>query len=451
MGRASNTKKLGLWMNGAHVGTWSTSPHGHEELQYSREWVEGEHGRPLSLSLPILAGGQALRGEVVRNYFENLLPDAKQLRERIARRHQARSTQAFDLLAEVGRDCVGALQILPFGTVPEGVVPVNVTPLSDTAVAALLRNMLAPAPLVQPEEDDDFRISIAGAQEKTALTFFEGRWCLPHGATPTTHILKLPLGLVGGQQVNMRDSVENEWLCAQIIRAYGLPAAECEPLTFDGQKVLSVARFDRTWWTSPQGDHRLLRLPQEDMCQATGTPPWLKYENDGGPGMDAIFKLLRSSATREQDLLNFFQAQVIFWMLCATDGHAKNFSIFLQPAGRYRMTPLYDVLSAYPILGKKAGQFSPFKVKMAMAFRSTSQHYRMREILRRHMVAVGERQGVAGLLGESVDKLLDSIAARTPAVIEAVSAQLPDVFPTYVAETIFQGLTQSAKTLQSVD
>ena len=163
MGRASNTKKLGLWMKGAHVGTWTTSPHGHEELQYSREWVEGEHGRPLSLSLPILAGGQALRGEVVRNYFENLLPDAKQLRERIARRHQARSTQAFDLLAEVGRDCVGALQILPFGTVPEGVVPVNVTPLSDTAVAALLRNMLAPAPLVQPEEDDDFRISIAGA------------------------------------------------------------------------------------------------------------------------------------------------------------------------------------------------------------------------------------------------------------------------------------------------
>lgn len=434
-------------MNGAHVGTWSTAPSGLEILQYAEEWRDGPYGRPLSLSLPLLAGGQALRGEVVRNYFENLLPDSKQLRERIARRYHTPSTQAFDLLAEVGRDCAGALQILPFGTVPDGVTAVNATPLTDREVAAQLRNMLAPAPLAHPE-DNDFRISIAGAQEKTALTFFNGRWCLPHGSTPTTHILKLPLGLVGGQQFDLRDSVENEWLCAQILRAFGLPMAECQPLQFDDMKVLSVTRFDRSWWTAPQGDQRLVRLPQEDMCQAMGAPPWLKYESDGGPGMGHIFKLLRSSSARAEDLLAFFQAQVLFWMLCATDGHAKNFSIFLHPGGSYRMTPLYDVLSASPILGKKAGQLSPFKAKMAMAVRSTTAHYRMREILRRHLVSLGERQGVVGARGETVDQLLESIADRTPGIISLVSALLPKDFPAYVAETIFQGLEQTAKKLK---
>ena len=437
-------------MNGAHVGTWSTAPHGQEVLEYAEEWRDGALGRPLSLSLPLLAGGQALRGEVVRNYFENLLPDSKQLRERIARRHHTDSTQAFDLLAEVGRDCAGALQILPFGTVPAGITKVDATPLTEKEVASRIRNMLAPAALAQ-EEDDDFRISIAGAQEKTALTFFDDRWCLPHGATPTTHILKLPLGLVGGQQYDLRDSVENEWLCARILQAFGLPVADCQPLQFEDVKVLSVKRFDRTRWTSPEGDERLVRLPQEDMCQATGNPPWMKYESDGGPGMDAIFKLLRNSSERGHDLLVFFQTQVLFWMLCATDGHAKNFSIFLQPGGRYRSTPLYDVLSAYPVLGKKTGQISPFKAKMAMAFRSTNVYYRMREIQRRHLLAVGSRHGVVGAVGETVDEVLDSIAERTPGVIAAVSAQLPKDFPAYVAEAIFQGLAQAAKKLKSGD
>lgn len=153
---------------------------------------------------------------------------------------------------------------------------------------------------------------------------------MPHGATPTAHILKLPLGLVGGMKLDMRHSIENEWLRAQILAAYGLPVAACQPFYM---KVLAVERFDRAWWVAPQGDRRLVRLPQEDMCQAKGLPPTAKYEADGGPGIDAIFHLMNGSMTREDDRRAFFQAQVLFWMLCATDGHAKNFSLFIRPGG----------------------------------------------------------------------------------------------------------------------
>src|SRR5690606_7420199 len=157
-----------------------------------------------------------------------------------------------------------------------------------------------------------FRISIAGAQEKTALLRLDSQWCRPQGATPTTHIFKLPLGLVGNLGFDMSESVENEWLCSRILHAYGLPVARTRVLQFEDMKVLTVERFDRAWWEGKDGKRWLLRLPKEDMCQATGTPPHLKYESDGGPGIRTIMKLLATSSNPDHDRRIFFQAQVLF-------------------------------------------------------------------------------------------------------------------------------------------
>src|SRR5690606_17086838 len=209
-------------------------------------------------------------GEAVRTYFENLLPDSKEIRERIARRYQAGSTNAFALLAEVGRDCVGALQVVPGPEAPDGVQEVNAVPMTDAEIAQLLRNTLAPGPLGRvAAEDEDFRISIAGAQEKSALLWYDGRWCRPHGARPTTHSFKRPLGRVASMTLGVSDSVENERLCAEVLRAYQMPVARTERLMFEDMKGLAVERFDRMWWENPEGKRWLIRLPQEDMCQAT--------------------------------------------------------------------------------------------------------------------------------------------------------------------------------------
>ena len=436
-------------MNGAFVGRWSSAPQTGESLQYALDWTLSEPGRPLSLALPFMPGNPAHRGEKVRAYFDNLLPDSREIRERVAGRFHTASTDAFDLLAEIGRDCVGALQILPEGVAPMGTQAVQFTPLTDTQVAQILRGITTPSAMGLDAVQDDFRISIAGAQEKTALLWVDGQWCLPQGATPTTHIFKLPLGLVGGMKLDMRESVENEWLCALILKAYGLPVANCELLQFEGMKVLCVERFDRVWWTSPEGIRMLIRLPQEDMCQASGVSPWLKYEADGGPGVEQIMKLLETSLARDQDRRAFFQALLLFWMLCATDGHAKNFSLFLRPGGRYQLTPLYDVLSAYPVLGEGPGLMSPFKAKMAMAVRSKSAHWKVRDIQHRHWVALGERYGVVTTDGLSAASIIDDLVARTPQVIQTVRAQLPGGFPVALADSIFTGLQDAAARLMA--
>jgi serine/threonine-protein kinase HipA len=435
-------------MNGAFVGTWSIQPHIGETLQYDNGWVASEQGRPVSLSLPFTPGNGPHRGDAVRAYFENLLPDSKAIRERVARRFRTGSTDAFTLLAEVGRDCVGALQVLPDDVVPASVTSVQATPMSDAEVARLLRGVVTPVQMGSPElDDDDFRISIAGAQEKTALLKFDGKWSRPQGATPTSHIFKLPLGLVGNMKFDLSESVENEWLCSEILAAYDLPVARTEPLQFEDMKVLAVERFDRMWWKNEHGTPWLIRLPQEDMCQATGTQPHLKYEADGGPGVERIMALLETSRQSERDRRTFFQSQVLFWMLCATDGHAKNFSLFLRPGGVYELTPLYDVLSAYPILGEGPGKLSLFRAKMAMAVRSTNPHWMMRDIRRRHWLAVGERYGVVTPDGRGAQFVVDDLATRTPDVVRVVRAKLPKGFPQELAESIFGGLQTAADRL----
>lgn len=443
--RTPRRRRMGLWMNGAFVGTWRLGATGEDVLEYDANWKASPEGRPLSLSLPFTPGTTPHRGGVVRAWFDNLLPDSQDIRDRAARRFGARSTNAFDLLGQIGRDCVGALQILPDGVAPTDPGLVQAIPLDEHEVAEILRGTVAPPALAGASfrDDDDFRISIAGAQEKTALSYIDGQWCRPHGATPTTHILKLPLGLVGNMKLDLRHSIENEWLCSRIVAAYGLPVADCEPLWFEDMHVLSVARFDRAWRTPPRG-RWLARLPQEDFCQATGTPPTLKYESDGGPGIDRIMGLLATSASPQRDRRNFFLAQLLFWMLRAPDGHAKNFSLSILPQGAYALTPLYDVMSAWPVIGDAPDKLSAHKVTMAMAIRATNAHWKMKDILPRHWVALGKRYGVLDDDGRTVEALIEAVAARTPQVVAGIQSMLPAGFPASVSEPILRGLEFSA-------
>jgi serine/threonine-protein kinase HipA len=210
--------------------------------------------------------------------------------------------------------------------------------------------------------------------------------------------------------------------------------------SFDGERCLIVNRFDRRLHAS--GCY-WLRLPTEDFCQATSTPATNKYENNGGPGMVAIAALLAQSS-ESQDLTTFFQAQVLFWMLRAIDGHAKNFSLFLTAGGRFQLTPLYDVLSAWPVIGRRSGQWPQQKLKMAMAWHGEKGRYtKPLEITARLMLLTAKRLGLADAAAT-----LDGLITQTPAVVAAVRAQLPSGFPDGVAEPVLSGLEASASQLQ---
>lgn len=440
MARPRKTRQLAAWMNGEAVGTWTLGANGQHAFTYRDDWLASPRARPLSLSMPLRPASVPYRGEVVEAFFDNLLPDSREIRQRIQSRFHAASTRAFDLLTEIGRDCVGAVQLLPDGQMPEGLDRIEGERLDEAGVAAILR-ATGTTSGDTPAGTADFRISLAGAQEKTALLWHEGAWHRPLGATPTTHIFKLPLGRVGNFQGDLGTSVENEWLCAQIVRACGLPVANCSIGTFEDQKTLVVERFDRR--LSSDSTH-WLRLPQEDACQALGVPPSLKYEADGGPGIPRIMDLLLGSQQAGEHRLAFFKTQLVFWLLCAPDGHAKNFSLAIEPQGRYRLTPLYDVISAYPVVGRGANQLAPARVKMAMAAISRNRHYEWGRILPRHWLSTARVCGIDTAVAQT---LIDEVVGSIPQVVDTVSGRLPPEFPGRVGETILQGLLAAGRKL----
>jgi serine/threonine-protein kinase HipA len=451
-GPAPKHPPLVVWINGERAATWSRTPQGVETLEYDDGWTAASFARPLSLTLPFSPGNPPHRGDVVTAWFDNLLPDSLPIRRRIARRFATASTEPRALLAAIGRDCVGAVQLLPMGETPGDVRRIDGIALDEAEIATILRRQspderfgLAPG-----DPDIDFRISIAGAQEKTALLWRDGRWHRPIGTTPTTHILKLPLGLVGGIRADLHASVENEWLCLAFLRALGLPVAEAAVSTFTDDfgpvRALVVRRFDRLRVDAAGGTPAwIARLPQEDLCQATGTPADRKYESDGGPGLIACLDVLVRGLRPAEDAATFALTHLAFWLLAATDGHAKNFSIFLRRDGHV-MTPLYDVLSAWPVIGHGTGRLPRQQARLAMALRGRSPHHELARIHASHWRALARRVPVR----DAWDRML-ALVEGADAAMEACVPLLPTDFPADVFDAIATGVRDHrARFLQAV-
>ena len=435
------TATLSLWMNGQKVGYWTRLSTGKQELRYCEEWLNSPFGRPLSLSLPFSLA--ARKGDVVRHYFENLLPENENVRNQLARRFHVPLGDTFALLGAIGRDCVGAIQILKEDECPSDVNKIDGIELTESDIAKRLRNAVSLAEMNNFFPNDEFRISLAGFQTKLAFLFHDGHWMIPRGSTPTTHIFKLPMGRIGPMQADFSSSVDNEWLCLRLCNVLGLPAAQAEIMEFEDQRVLVVERFDRS--ISKDGN-RILRLPQEDFCQALGLPSSLKYESDGGPGTKDIFNVLNFSAKPQEDKNIFLSALLLFWLLRATDGHAKNFSISLLPGGKYQLTKLYDIVSTWPAIGSGPHQLKRQHLKFAMALDGKRRHWRMDRIEPHHFMSTALAGGVSN---EEVTRSMLRLLEQVPQAIEKVTKSLPDGFSSSVADKIFEGLYKSSQELSS--
>lgn len=425
MARRRTRIPLNVYLNARLVGQLRRQTSGAVEFQYDTDWLSWEHTLPLSLSLPLREDRYI--GDPVIAVFDNLLPDAEPVRRRVAESVRADGYDTYSLLAKIGRDCVGALQFLPDGQEPGPAGEIDSRVVGADEIAAKIGD-LAATPL-GVDDDEEFRISLAGAQEKTALLRWLGKWRVPHGTTPTTHILKPQIGRLPAG-IDLTRSVENEYLCMKLTAAFGLPTAAVEIADFKEHRVLVVERFDRRWTT----DKRLLRLPQEDCCQALSVPPTLKYEANGGPGIAAVLDLLKGSDDPESDWRFFLAAQTMFWLLGATDGHAKNFSIFLRPGGRFRLTPLYDVMSAQP--ARDAGQLQKNKMKLALAI-GDRRHYVIDSIVPRHFRQTAKRNGIPERV---VEEICADLLERADTAIAQTLAALPKDFPSALAESIISGL-----------
>ena len=186
------------------------------------------------------------------------------------------------------------------------------------------------------------------------------------------------------------------------------------------------ARFDRTW----RADGRLLRLPQEDLCQALSVPSSRKYQDKGGPGVLQIMERLQEADDPARDRAAFFRSQILFWLIGATDGHAKNFSLFLRPGGRFELTPFYDVLTAQPGFDRKQIRHREYRLAMSVGARA---HYRIDEVLGRHFVESGKAAGLGPTL---MRREIDEVRAAAQEAPERALGEMPADFHPEAHEAI---------------
>jgi len=334
------SEELHLFCGGNIMGQVLREPRRNKLLfRYEPAWQSSPDSFPLSLSMPLTASEH--RHDVIEPFLWGLLPDNDGVLRRWGTKFQISPKNAFALLSHVGEDCAGGIQFVRSEKVeswkaspPKGQVDwLSRTELNER-MALLLRDHAATR-----SGSDLGQFSLAGAQPKIALFYDEGkkRWGIPSGSTPTTHILKPATGAFDGL-------AENEHFCLRLAQECGFATASSRVEYFGECPVIVVERYDRL----AQGN-RVLRIHQEDFCQALGRAPQQKYQNEGGPSASEILTLIRQySSNHAEDEGRFIDALILGWLIGATDAHAKNFSVLIAPGAQVRLAPLYDISSALP-------------------------------------------------------------------------------------------------------
>lgn len=353
--------RLEVFCEGARVGALEDARNG-LRFTYGEDWQRRDGATPLSVSMPLTAASHPPR--VVEPFCWGLLPDNADVLARWGREFGVSVASPFGLLAALGEDVPGAMQFVReerMGEVAAGKGAVEW--LSNQEVGVLLRTVRRDH-TAWLGDNGEGRWSLAGAQAKIALFYDGRRWGRPSGRLATTHILKPAI-------TGLDDRDLNEHICLRAARLLGLRAVASTIEEFDGERSVVVQRYDREL----ARDGRIVRIHQEDLCQATATLPSHKYQSDGGPGPADIVRTLRDHMPYQQseiDVSGFVDALVFNWLIGAPDAHAKNYALLLS-GRQVRLAPFFDIASAlaYP-------DFYGPKIKLAMKI---GGHYRLSSIV----------------------------------------------------------------------
>ncbi len=373
-------------------------------LEYDPDWRRAPDAFPLSLSMPLT--GESYTDGAVRPFLWGLLPDNDEVLRRWGQRFHVSARNPFRLLSHVGEECAGAVQFLRLERVEEwsrGKPPSGVDWLEEEDLVQRIRELIADH-AGSRRVGDEGHFSLAGAQPKTGLFRDSelGRWGIPKGATPTTHLLKPATG-------QFEDYMQNEHFCLQLAGALGLSVAKSWTEEIGDIPVIVIERFDRI----RMKDETVIRVHQEDACQALGKPPMIKYQNEGGPSAADIFELIRERSSRPaEDKKRFLDAMIYNWMIGGTDAHSKNYGFLLAGGAQVRLCPLYDLSSCLPY----PQEIPPQKARLAMKIGGNYQ-------LSRIGVAAWEKAAKEWKLDS--DEVTDRIVAMAEAIPKASSGLEP--------------------------
>ncbi|MCH6256993.1 type II toxin-antitoxin system HipA family toxin [Puniceicoccaceae bacterium K14] len=346
---------LFVYLNDSRIGTLSRLKGGKLQFDYYENYLSE---LPLSYSMPL--ADRTHGDSVVRPFLWNLLPDDTRLLATWGRQFHIDPSNCFALLREIGEDCAGAVRFVTPERDSE-ITQGGLHPISEEEIGQRLAQ-LERDPSASRSPSDPGRFSLAGAQPKIALRFENGNWHIPWGNEPTTHILKPPRNDLTGL-------AENEHFCLNLASALGMRAAKTSVQSFANKKAIVVKRFDRL-----RSKNKLLRIHQEDMCQALAIGPERKYENEGGPGIIDLMGIVSGSFRRLEDRDAFIDAILFNYLILGTDAHTKNYSIQHTPQG-FILAPLYDIASFAPYAK------SPKDERLAMRI---DRYYKVAQIQRRH-------------------------------------------------------------------
>lgn len=333
------TERLHVFHRRRPVGTLEQQPDGRMAFVYAETWLQAPGRFAISVSLPLAPGSN--REIAAHAFFANLLPEGL-VREAVARRLGLSATNDFALLAAIGGECAGALTILPeaIDTTPEAG---SYEPLPEDLVSRLPGRSSVLAEMVARRGT---RLSLAGAQDKLPVYLApDGRLMLPVNGAPSTHILKVP-------SAQFKHLPANEALTLRLARALGLEAAEADLVPVGRATCVLVRRYDRT-----VQDGRVVRLHQEDLCQAVGRMPSMKYQEEGGPGFQDAMQVVREHSTTPLGDARRLLGWLAFNLLAGnSDGHGKNLSLLHErEGGGPRLAPFYDLVCtrAYPGIDRR--------------------------------------------------------------------------------------------------
>lgn len=329
--------ELSAYLYGVETGRFSCGQDGQIGFTYKSEWVKAAatgNAHPLSMSLPFNA--QAAPG-AAEAFIAGLLPDSLKHREILAvELDLGNDPSDMEFLAKLGRDCAGALTIVPVGeSLDTGHKPI-VEYLEEEQLASYIA-ALPRRPLLVDEEDG-VMLSLAGVNDKAAVVASKNRIGLPKHGFPSTHIIKTDIP-------GLKDSVKVEHFCLRIAESCGQEVPKSEVKVAGDQTFLLIWRYDRRLVAEEAGP-RLYRLHQEDFCQAMGFRPSRKYERHGGPNWKKCFQLMSGTSDPVRSREALLDRVILQYLIGNPDAHGKNYSLLYGRSGEVRLAPLYDLNNA---------------------------------------------------------------------------------------------------------
>lgn len=401
---------LDVWLDGRFAGQLFRGETDQVEFIYDEGYQADRASTPLSWSMPTASLGHG--PDVVMPWLSNLLPDAEEVRARWAAKFNERRTDPFTLLAHMGEDAPGSVQVVPLGAVPSDLG--SLSKLTDDDIARRVNAILDdPDSWVDDSDADESRFSLGGNQGKFALARIDGEWFEPNGRAPSTHIIKPGMVLASGRTDAHVQAVE--FVTMRAARSLGVTTATVEILDFAGVQTFVTTRYDRR--ATPDG--HVTRVHQEDFCQALGVYPARKYEEDGGPTMADMVKLVGTASSltyRHRDLDTLTRLFAFNLLAAAPDAHAKNHS--LMHLGKVtRLAPAYDLISAHGLWDENRVEF---KASAAVKYGKERQY---RAFSARNLARTAD---VLDIDRHEAVELIETMADDLPAVFDAAVRNLPD-------------------------